>query len=46
MVGKELVLPVFIPVHNAGKDRVDVCRGADYQEDDEEERLEVEDRGL
>ena len=39
-------LPVFIPVHDAWEHGVHVRRCADYQEDDEEEGLEVEDGGL
>ena len=38
--------PVLVPVHIAGHDVVNVCACADEEEDDEEEGLEVEERGL
>lgn len=39
-------LPVLVSVHHGGYELVDVCACADEQEDDEEERLEVEEGGL
>lgn len=39
-------IPGFVPVHNAGEDVVRVCAGADEEEDDKEEGLEVEEGGL
>lgn len=39
-------LPVLVSVHHGGYELVDVCACADEQEDDEEERLEIEEGGL
>lgn len=39
-------LPLFIPVHDARKDRVHIGGGADDQQNDEEQRLEIEDGRL
>lgn len=39
-------VPFFIPVHGSGEQRVRICARADEEEDDEEEGLEVEERGL
>jgi hypothetical protein len=36
-------IPFLIAVHDAREERVHICRGADEQEDHQEERLEVED---
>lgn len=37
-----VILPVLVPVHDGGHELVRVCAGADEEENDEEERLEVE----
>lgn len=39
-------LPVLVPVHDAGRDGVDVGARADEEQDDGEEGLEVEEGGL
>ena len=39
-------IPFLIAVHDAGEERMHICRGADEQEDHQEERLEVEDSCL
>ena len=39
-------LPVFISVHITWHDIVDVCACANQEEDNKEEGLEVEERGL
>ena len=38
--------PVFIPIHVTRHDVMDVCARADEEENNEEEGLEVEERGL
>ena len=39
-------IPVLVPVHDAGREVVDICARADQQQDDEQEGLEVEERRL
>ena len=38
-----LVLPRFVPIEPAREDAVEICAGADEEEDDHEESLEFED---
>ena len=39
-------IPIFIPINDTGKDSVRVCARADQKQDDQEQGLEVEERGL
>ena len=41
-----LDVPILIPIHNGREPGMYVCARTDYQEDDEEEGLEVEEGGL
>ena len=35
-------IPILVPVHDARREVVNVCAGADEEEEHQEERLEVE----
>lgn len=39
-------VPIFVTVHDPREDVVRVCAGADEKEDDQEERLKIEEGGL
>lgn len=43
---KRTSLPILIPIHNRWEQRMYIGAGADEQEDDEQEALEVEKGGL
>lgn len=41
-----LDIPILVPVQESREDAVQVCASADEEEDDEQERLELEDAEL
>jgi hypothetical protein len=42
----DLNVPILVPVQESREDSVQVCAGADEEENDQEKRLELEDAEL
>jgi hypothetical protein len=46
VVGSPRCLPILVSVHDSGEELVDVCAGADEEEQDEQRGIEVEEGRL